>query len=121
MKQKRILLLLCLSCSIIGYLFAPIDFIWFIVLSLVVGIIESIILLSQKKRYQKLGILVLATEIVSLTAYSGFMVFSYNYYHIAWNMIYFIATSIFLFVPCEILIFHSYSIKKKCNAFFCFF
>lgn len=33
-----------------AYLFAPVDFIWFIALSLVLGIAESVIFLVQKKK-----------------------------------------------------------------------
>lgn len=99
-------------CAVIGYLLAPIDFIWFIVLSLVSGIAESVFFLIRKKN-RKFGMLVLFVELSSLAIYSGFIKSAYHYYHAAWNIVYFILTSAVLFAPCYIFCFQRQSEKKK--------
>ncbi|MDE5775356.1 MAG: hypothetical protein K2H67_00570 [Treponemataceae bacterium] len=46
---KRNLLVAMTLLAMSAYLFAPVDFIWFVALSLVIGIAESVIFLVRKK------------------------------------------------------------------------
>ena len=94
-----------------AYLFAPVDFIWFVALSLVLGIAESAIFLVRKVS-RKIGMLILFVEIFSLAIYLGFRASAY-YYYFAWNVVYFVLTLAILFAPCYIAFFQKQSGRKK--------
>ena len=114
-KSKRNLLVATTLLAMSAYLFAPIDFIWFVALSLVLGIAESVIFLVQKKN-RKIGILILFVEIFSLATYLGFRAsayYYYYYYYFAWNVVYFVLTLAILFAPCYIAFFQKQSGRKK--------
>ena len=48
-KNKRNSLVIIALLAMSAYLFAPVDFIWFVALSLVLGIAESVVFLVRKK------------------------------------------------------------------------
>lgn len=48
-KSKRNTLVIIALLAMSAYLFAPVDFIWFVALSLVLGIAESVVFLVRKK------------------------------------------------------------------------
>ena len=108
---KRNLLVAMTLLAMSAYLFAPVDFIWFVALSLVIGIAESVIFLVQKKN-RKIGMLILFVEIFSLAIYLGFRASAYYYYHFAWNVVYFVLTLAILFAPCYIAFFQKQSGRK---------
>ena len=81
-KSKRNLLVATTLLAMSVYLFAPVDFIWFVALSLVLGIAESAIFLVRKNN-RKIGMLVLFVEIFSLAIYLGFRASAYYYYYFA--------------------------------------
>ncbi len=111
MKKIHTLFSFLVLCTMIGYFLLPVDFIWFVATSLVIGIAESMILLFQK-RNRKIGLLVLFVETFSLATYLGFMKSAYHYYHFAWNVVYFILTLAIFFAPCYIVFFQRQSRKK---------
>ena len=88
-KNKRNSLVIIALLAMSAYLFAPVDFIWFIALSLVLGIAESVIFLVRKAS-RKIGMLILFVEIFSLAIYLGFRASAYYYYYFAWNVVYFV-------------------------------
>lgn len=110
--MKKKLLLATTLLAIAGYFFVPVDFIWFVALSLAIGIVESVIFLVRKKN-RKIGLLVLLVEISSLATYLGFREAAYYYYYFGWNVVYFILTSAILFAPFYALCFQRQSGKKK--------
>ena len=111
-KNKK-LLTIFVPIVISIYLFLPVDFIWFIISSLIIGSIESVFFLVKLKKYKKIGILVSIVAISSLILYLKFTYLSYHYYHNIWNIIYFILTLTILFIPCYSLYFQKKSLKKK--------
>jgi|GEM_PF-4126546 len=119
-KNKK-LLTIFVPIVISIYLFLPVDFIWFIISSLIIGSIESVFFLVKLKKYKKVGILVSIVAISSLILYLKFTYLSYHYYHIIWNIIYFILTLTILFIPCYSLYFQKKSLKKKIGGFLLFF
>jgi len=104
------LLLFIILLSI--YFFIPVDFIWFILLTLIIGFIEAIIFLSKREK-RKLGIFVLLSNFLYLIIYLIFLKFTYNYYHLAWNVVYFIMTFTIIVIPWHFLFFNKHSKKKK--------
>ncbi|MBD5436063.1 MAG: hypothetical protein HDR36_06090 [Treponema sp.] len=112
MNQCKINTLVIIALLVMSvYLFAPVDFIWFVALSLVLGIAESAIFLVRKKN-RKIGMLILFVEMFSLAIYLGFRASAY-YYYFAWNVVYFVLTLAILFAPCYIAFFQKQSGRKK--------
>ncbi|MDE6718888.1 MAG: hypothetical protein K2J68_03425, partial [Treponemataceae bacterium] len=109
---KRNMLVIIALLAMSAYLFAPVDFVWFVALSLVLGIAESAIFLVRKAS-RKIGLLVLLVEMLSLATYLGFRASAYYYYYFAWNVVYFVLTLAILFAPCYIAFFQKQSGRKK--------
>ena len=113
MNQCKINSLITIAVfAMFAYFFVPIDFIWFVALSLVLGIAESVIFLVRKKN-RKIGMLILFVEIFSLAIYLGFRASAYYYYCFAWNVVYFVLMLAILFAPCYIAFFQKQSSRKK--------
>lgn len=113
--EKKICLFIFFSILSPVYFFLPVDFIWFVLLSLFAGFVESIILLFKIDK-RKIGAFILLADSFYLIIYLILLYSSYNYYHITWNIIYFIMTLTIVLFPCYILFFNKFLRKIKIFA-----
>ena len=92
------LLFILLPVIIFIYFLIPIDFIWFIFLNLLIGIIESIVFLVLKKERIR-SIVSFISVFVSFFIYLILYKNLYYYYHISWNIVFFTLSLINIFNP----------------------
>ena len=113
------LLFILLPVIVFIYFLIPIDFIWFIFLNLLIGIIESIVFLVLKKERIR-GIVSFISVFVSFFIYLILYKNLYYYYHISWNIVFFTLSLINIFNP-FFYFFQNYPNKKKLIEFICIF
>lgn len=101
------------------YFLIPIDFIWFIFLNLLIGIIESIVFLVLKKERIR-SFVSFISVFVSFFIYLILYKSLYYYYHISWNIVFFILSLINIFNP-WFYFFQKYPNKKKLIEIICIF
>ena len=113
---KENLLFILFPILIFIYYVIPIDFIYFILLSPVIGFVEAVFLfIYEKKKRYSIGILII--DFFFIFIFYLLNVNLYFYYHKIWNILFFILNLTIistLFFP----LFSKYSKRKKITGFF---